>query len=110
MGFNSPVGGGRTATSSARRKVRSRRAGSNSAPKALYLGPAATHSRRSLRLAGGDAALAAATNGAGTIAYHPGLAAGAAGTAADRSADRHSSPPRGARAAPAWPAHARPGP
>ena len=49
---------------------------------------ARTHSQYLCGLAGGSAALESTTDGAGTIAYLPGLATDATGTAADLSAAR----------------------
>ena len=78
-------------TSSAALKVHSSRGSSNSEPDRPSPGAAAIHSRRPLCVAGASARLETATDGAGAMAYIPGLAAEATATATDLSAGCRSS-------------------
>ena len=79
--------------------MRSRRDSSNSEPDGTSPGAAAAHSERPLRAAGVAARLEKATEGTGSMANLPGLAAEVTATATDLCVSRQSSPPRCARSA-----------
>ena len=90
--FDTSVGGGRATTFSARRKVRDSRDRPNPAPKALDPGPAGTRSQLVCGLPCASMRLESATNGVGSTAHLPGLAAAASSTSVGLGAARQRSP------------------
>ena len=92
--FDSSVGGGRTTTFSALRKVCSSRDSSNAAPNRPSLGPPGKRSQHPRGLAGAIALLESGGDGSGSTTYLHGVAVIAIRASGDLAGDTHSSPPR----------------